>query len=158
MFTSKIIFSIYSRSFLDVPGPIPGAPVVVDTGRNWISLSWGKPEHRGAAPVVAYKVEAWRKGGENRWLDLGVSALNSFDAFNLKPETEYQFRITPRNRYGWGEAVVSDPITIGKFDELPEFIKTLPGQLKVLNGAEVTLDCEVFTTKKYPVNIAHLII
>lgn len=61
----------------------------------------------------------------------------------MKPEGEYLFRVTPRNRYGWGEAVVSDSITIGKFDELPEFIKTLPGQLKVLYGSDVTLDCEV---------------
>lgn len=89
------------------------------------------------------------KGGETRWVELGVSATNSFDAFNLKPEGEYQFRITPRNRYGWGESVQSDPIIIGKFDELPEFIKTLPGQLKALKGSELTLDCEVEKVKKF---------
>lgn len=72
---------------------------MVDTGRNWISLSWGKPENRGAAPVVAYRVEAWMKGAEGaRWVELGISGNNSFDAFNLKPGGEYQFRITPRNR------------------------------------------------------------
>lgn len=116
---------------------------MIDTGRNWISLSWGKPDHNGAAPILAYRVDSWVKGGEARWLEMGITPINSFDAFNLKPNGEYQFRVTPRNRYGWGEPVVSDPITIGKHDELPEFTRILQGQLKALRGSEVFLDCEV---------------
>nr|CAH7764905.1 unnamed protein product [Callosobruchus chinensis] len=80
---------------VNVPGPIPGPPVVTDTGRNWVSLSWGRPEHRGAAPVIAYRVEAWR---DARWAELGVTATNCFDAFDLAPGEGYQFRVTPRNR------------------------------------------------------------
>ena len=38
---------------LDVPGPVTSEPVVKDAGRNWLTLSWTKPEHRGTAPVVA---------------------------------------------------------------------------------------------------------
>lgn len=134
----------FFKLFLDVPGSISGSPIVTDTGRNWISLSWGKPANRGAAPVVAYKVESWMKGGEGaRWMEMGVSPLNNFDAFNLKPDGEYQFRITPRNRYGWGEPVYSDIIKVGQRNELPEFVKILPGQLKALIGTDVSLECEV---------------
>lgn len=116
---------------------------MTDSGRNWVSLAWCKPEVRGAAPVVAYRVDAWVKGEGARWNELGVSPINSFDAFNLKPETEYVFRVTPRNRYGWGESISSASIVVGKPIVLPEFVKILPGQQKVLKGTEVTLECQV---------------
>lgn len=90
-------------------------------------------------------MEAWQKGGDgpSRWIELGVTPLNGFDAFNLKPWAEYQFRVTPRNRYGWGESVVSDTIVVGKCHEIPEFVKILPGQVKVLKDSIFTLECEV---------------
>lgn len=82
------------------------------------------------------------KGGEARWVEIGMSPLNTFDAFNLKPEGEYQFRITPRNRYGWGEPAQSDTIIVGKRNELPEFTKILPGKVKALIGTSTQLECE----------------
>jgi len=56
----------------DVPGPISSEPVVIDGGKNWLSLSWGKAERKGPAPVVAYKVEAWLLGGDGgaRWVEV----------------------------------------------------------------------------------------
>ncbi|VEN46037.1 unnamed protein product [Callosobruchus maculatus] len=133
-------FLEYLVKHQDVPGPIPGPPVVTDTGRNWVSLSWGRPEHRGAAPVIAYRVEAWR---DARWAELGVTATNCFDAFDLTPGGQYQFRVTPRNRYGWGEAVQSAVVSVGSHAASPDFAKVLPGQMKALSGADVTLVCEV---------------
>lgn len=99
--------------------------------------------------MLAYRIEAWQKGGDgpSRWVELGVTPLNGFDAFNLKPWGEYQFRITPRNRYGWGESVVSDTIVIGKCHEIPEFVKILPGQIKALKQSILTLECEVKSPK-----------
>ncbi|KAK9886795.1 hypothetical protein WA026_018448 [Henosepilachna vigintioctopunctata] len=136
-------FLNYLVKYQDVPGPISEKIFVSDSGRNWISLSWGKPEYR-AAPVIAYKIEAWLRGGEGaRWKELGVSPINSYDAFNLKPGGQYQFRITPRNRYGWGEMVQSDIITVGDATGLPEFTNILPGQLKALLGSRVSLECEL---------------
>lgn len=57
---------------LDVPGPITSEPVVVDGGKNWLSLSWGKAERRGPAPVIAYKVDAWLLGSDGgaRWVEV----------------------------------------------------------------------------------------
>ncbi|XP_047350165.1 titin homolog isoform X6 [Vespa velutina] len=130
----------------DVPGPISSEPVVVDGGRNWLSLSWGKAERRGPAPVIAYKVDAWLMGGDGgaRWVELGITPINAIDAFNLRPGGEYRFRVTPRNRYGWGESVTtSNSFTVSEVVDLPEFIKILPGQLKALKGSTIKLECEI---------------
>lgn len=84
------------------------------------------------------------KEGGARWTELGVTPLNSYDAFNLKQGEEYHFRVTPRNRYGWGESVqTSKPIGIGSAGDRPEFKDILPGQLKVLLGQQAVLTCAV---------------
>ncbi|XP_043500905.1 titin homolog [Polistes fuscatus] len=130
----------------DVPGPIGSEPIVVDGGRNWLSLSWAKAERKGPAPVIAYKVDAWLMGGEGgaRWAELGITPINAFDAFNLRPGGEYKFRVTPRNRYGWGESVtMSSSVTVTELLDLPEFTKILPGQLKALQDATIKLECEI---------------
>ncbi|XP_039306923.1 titin isoform X3 [Solenopsis invicta] len=130
----------------NVPGPISSEPVVTDGGKSWLSLSWGKAERRGPAPVVAYKVEAWLLGSDGgaRWIELGVTPINAFDAFNLRPGGEYKFRVTPRNRYGWGEpGTMTNSVLMMESTDLPEFTKILPGQLKVLEGTSVKLECEI---------------
>ncbi|KAL7299322.1 hypothetical protein TKK_0007901 [Trichogramma kaykai] len=141
------------QSYLrNVPGPISSGPIVVDGGRNWLSLTWGKTVQRGPAPVIAYRVDAWQMGEEGgaRWIELGVTPINSFDAFNLRPGGEYKFRITPKNRYGWGESVtMSGSATVCDNIAIPEFTKILPDQLKALIGSTVQLECEVRSDSKY---------
>jgi hypothetical protein len=58
----------------DVPGPVAGEPIVTDSGRNWLTLSWPKSEVRGGAPVLAYRVEAWPLGGDGgaRWIEVCI--------------------------------------------------------------------------------------
>lgn len=132
--------------YIDPPAAISSEPIVVDSGKSHLSLSWGKPPHTDAAPVIAYRIEAWQFGADGgaRWTELGVSPINCFDVFNLKANSQYHFRVTPRNRYGWGHSVqTSSPITVGGAECLPEFTKILPGQLKVLLGRDFTLDCIV---------------
>uniref|UniRef100_A0A8D8WY19 Myosin light chain kinase, smooth muscle n=1 Tax=Cacopsylla melanoneura TaxID=428564 RepID=A0A8D8WY19_9HEMI len=127
----------------DVPEQISEPPIVSASGRNWLTLNWLKPQSDVLAPVLAYKVEAWKLGpdGGGFWNELGISATSSFDAFNLTPGAQYRFRVTPRNRYGWGESTMTNtPVTIGEHMGLPEFAEDLPGQLKVLVGSDVTLD------------------
>lgn len=129
---------------IEPPGPISSEPIVIDNGKNHLSLSWGKPSNTGAAPVIAYRVEAWLIGAEGgaRWNELGVTPINCFDVFNLKPGAQYHFRVTPRNRYGWGHSVqTTNPVTVGAFVTLPEFTKILPGQIKVLLGKDFILEC-----------------
>lgn len=72
-----------------------------------------------------------------------MTPINTFDAFNLKPGGEYKFQVTPRNRYGWGESVTTtNSVKVSDTDDLPEFTRILPGQLKVLESATVKLECE----------------
>lgn len=80
-----------------------------------------------------------------KMLQLGVSPINSFDAFFLKHGAEYKFRITARNRYGWGESVTTtETITIGSASDFPpDIVKDLPGPVKALQGDSITLECEV---------------
>lgn len=116
------------------------------SGNDYISLHWNKPDQTDAAPAIAYRIEAWLTGmdGGARWIELGQSPINSFDALNLKPGGLYHFRVSARNRYGWGPSVqTSTPIAAGNKEKLPEFIAGLPGQLKVLNDSNYTLECTV---------------
>lgn len=118
----------------------------MDTGKNHVSMSWLKPIMIDSAPVTSYRVESWQVGSDGgaRWNTLGVTPLNSFDAFNLKPGVEYHFRVTPKNRYGWGESVAtSSPVLVGVPLQMPEFTKILPGQMKALLGKPLVLECTV---------------
>nr|XP_037874741.1 titin homolog isoform X4 [Bombyx mori] len=138
--------SIADRKYKSVPERIPGEPCVVDGGNNWVSLAWPKSDPQTTAPVLAYKVESWLIGAEGgaRWVELGITPLNSFDAFNLKQGEEYHFRVTPRNRYGWGESSqTSSSIGVGLAGDRPEFVDILPGQLKILAGETANLTCSV---------------
>lgn len=122
----------------------------MDSGKNHVSLTWLKPQSNNSAPVLAYKVDLWLVGGEGGavWKEVGVTPTNSFDAFNLKQGCEYHFRITPKNRYGWGPSTQTTfPIVFGGAIQLPEFTKILTGQMKSLIDTETTLEC-VF--KGYP--------
>lgn len=52
---------------------------MVDGGKNWLSLSWGKAERRGPAPVIAYRVDAWLLGSDGgaRWVEVSSILLPS---------------------------------------------------------------------------------
>ncbi|XP_013147395.1 PREDICTED: muscle M-line assembly protein unc-89-like isoform X2 [Papilio polytes] len=136
--------TVDERRYKSVPNRIPGEPTVVDGGNNWISLAWPKVDPEGGAPVLAYKIESWLLGTEGgaRWIELGITPLCTFEAYNLKQGEEYHFRVTPRNRYGWGESVqTSTSFGVGLTGDRPEFVEVLPGQLKVLVGETATLKC-----------------
>lgn len=129
---------------LDPPGQIPNEPTVIDSSNNHLSLSWMKPPTNDAAPVISYRVDAWLVGkeGDATWKEIGTSPISSFDAFNLKHGCEYHFRVTPRNRYGYGPSTQTTyPIMFGDVVKLPEFTKILPGQLKALLNNDITLEC-----------------
>lgn len=117
----------------------------MDTGKDHVSLSWLKSDCAvDSAPATSYRVEAWQVGSDGgaRWQTLGVTPLNSFDAFNLKPGAEYHFRITPKNRNGWGESVTTScPVLVGVSLQMPEFTQILPGQMKALVGNPLLLEC-----------------
>ena len=73
-----------------------------------------------------------------------MTCITSTDVYHLKPEREYLFRITPRNKYGWGESLVSaTPIKTVSRTGLPLFHRQLHPQIKALEHTDVELLCEV---------------
>lgn len=103
-----------------------------------------KPPCHDAAPVIGYRIDAWLVGkeGDATWKEISTSPIASFDVFNLKPGCEYHFRVTPRNRYGYGPSTQTTyPVMFGDVVKLPEFTKILPGQLKALINDDITLEC-----------------
>ncbi|XP_046811447.1 muscle M-line assembly protein unc-89 isoform X4 [Lucilia cuprina] len=137
--------------FKDPPAAISTEPLLIDSGPTHISLSWGKPPTNNSAPVIAYRVDAWVVGhdGGAMWKELGLTPINSFDAFNLKSNVEYHFRVTPKNRYGWGPSVqTSAPLQVGGVECLPEFTVILPGQVKALLNKEFVLEAVVRGTPR----------
>ncbi|XP_065370324.1 muscle M-line assembly protein unc-89 isoform X7 [Calliphora vicina] len=137
--------------FKDPPAAVSTEPLLIDSGPTHISLSWGKPPTNNSAPVIAYRVDAWIVGHEGgaMWKELGLTPINSFDAFNLKSNVEYHFRVTPKNRYGWGPSVqTSAPLQVGGVECLPEFTVILPGQVKALLNKEFVLEAVVRGTPR----------
>ncbi|CAG0914301.1 unnamed protein product [Notodromas monacha] len=129
----------------DALAKLPSEPCIKEVGKTWVSLTWSRPEQDGAPPITAYKVEAKPMGEEN-WKEVGLSANIQYDAFNLNPEKEYIFRVTPRNKYGWGEPVTtSTPIQLlgPSRPRLPEFVRILPGHFRALAGYALKLKCQV---------------
>lgn len=103
-----------------------------------------KPPSNDAAPVISYRIDAWLVGKESdaTWKEIGTSPTANFDVFNLKHASEYHFRVTPRNRYGYGPSTQTTyPVIFGNVVKLPEFTKILPGQLKALISNDIVLEC-----------------
>ena len=73
-----------------------------------------------------------------------MTPITSMDVYNLKSEREYLFRITPRNKYGWGESTVSlNPVRTTQRTGLPQLHQQLHPQIKALNHTDLELVCEV---------------
>lgn len=103
-----------------------------------------KPPANESAPVISYRVDTWLVGkeGDATWKEIGTSPTANFDVFNLKHGSEYHFRVTPRNRYGYGPSTQTTyPLMFGDCVKLPEFTKILPGQLKALVNNDIVLEC-----------------
>lgn len=75
-----------------------------------------------------------------------MTSTNYIDVYNLKPGNEYKFRVTARNRYGWGRPVATaDYVVVSEPEYLPEFCQPLPGETKVLSRHSAILQCHVST-------------
>ena len=94
------------------------------------------------------KYQAWCSVNVNHFFffsKVAITPITSLDVYNLKPEREYLFRVTPRNKYGWGESVVSThSILTSQRTGLPQFTVSLYPQIKALLHSDVVLSCEVY--------------
>lgn len=95
-----------------------------------------------------------------------MSPIPSFDVYNLKTDREYLFRVTPRNKYGWGEAAMTpQPIRVGRRVEPPSLPHALPHHVRAMPGSCICIDAQVrrmttglyiFGAKKYTLHLHHM--
>lgn len=105
----KII--IIHSPFTDIPGP-PASIKFDEVLSEQIKVSWEAPLSDGGSPITNYVVDK-RETSRANWAQ--VSAKISGDTKECLVERlieghEYQFRVRAENRYGTGDAIVSDPV------------------------------------------------
>ncbi|XP_021346443.1 twitchin-like isoform X8 [Mizuhopecten yessoensis] len=94
----------------------PSAPNVDKITKNSVDLSWKKPSNDGGGKITGYIVEK-KKAGED-WKECAEVAGTSCTVPNLNEGDEVQFRVTPVNAFGPGEA--SHPTSVIKVENQPE--------------------------------------
>ena len=118
--------------------------MIKEVGSSWASLCWKKPEVTRGSPVITYKVEAWLCGEGAFWVELGRTPIPQFDAFNLKPDKCYHFRVTARNKRGWGDAIMtSHKVDLSRPTVMPTINSDLEPVVKALAGSRLRLPVRV---------------
>merc|ERR1719270_650500 len=118
--------------------------MIKEVGTNWVSLCWKKPQLSRGSPVITYKVEAWLCGEGAFWVELGRTPIPQFDAFNLKPDKCYHFRVTARNKRGWGESIMtSHKVDLSRPTVMPTISSDLEPVVKALAGSRLRLPVRV---------------
>ena len=118
--------------------------MIKEVGSNWVSLCWKKPPISRGSPVVTYKVESWLCGEGAFWVELGRTPIPQYDAFNLKPNKCYHFRVTARNKSGWGESIMTThKVDLNRPTQMPVISSSLDPVIKALKGSSVRLSVQV---------------
>ena len=118
--------------------------MIKEVGSNWVSLCWKKPPVSRGSPVITYKVESWLCGEGAFWVELGRTPIPQFDAFNLKPNKCYHFRVTARNKGGWGEALMTmHKVDLSKPTQMPVISSNMDSVIKCLKGSSVSLSVKI---------------
>ena len=118
--------------------------MIKEVGSNWVSLCWKKPAVTRGSPVLTYKVEAWLCGEGAFWVELGRTPIPQFDVFNLKPNKCYHFRVTARNKRGWGDSIMTtNKVDLSKPTQMPSITAELDPVIKALVGNDFKLTVQV---------------
>ena len=125
----------------------PGAVtdiMIKEVGCNWVSLCWKKPCITKGSPIHSYKVEAWLCGEGAFWVELGRTPIPQYDVFNLKPDKSYHFRVTARNKRGWGDSIMTThKVDLSKPTQMPTITSDIDNVLKTLSGSLVKLNVRI---------------
>ncbi|XP_064474530.1 titin homolog isoform X2 [Ornithodoros turicata] len=90
-----------------VPGP-PLDPVVTERGPTWATLAWTRPIDDGGEAISAYRIH-FRETPSKVWREKGVCRICVFDVYGLKPNTDYVFQVSAKNKNGWSQSAVAVP-------------------------------------------------
>lgn len=97
--------------YLDVPGP-PASIKLEEVLSDRVKLSWTAPLTDGGSPITNFIVDK-RESSRTNWAQ--VSAKIGRDKTEICVERlimghEYLFRVRAENRYGAGDAILTDPV------------------------------------------------
>ncbi|BET02336.1 IG_like [Nesidiocoris tenuis] len=84
----------------EVPGDC-GWPEMQVTGRGRATITWNRPQHEGASPIIAYKVEVAYETRPSRWIQLGICPTSRLEASGLE-EGGLWIRVSAANIHGYG--------------------------------------------------------
>ncbi|KAE9543197.1 hypothetical protein AGLY_003108 [Aphis glycines] len=97
------------------PGPME-APIVKEYSDTEILLRWDHPKHDGNAPILCYQLEV--RENESEWELVAKNIDHEFWLMqNLRPYTNYEFRLAAMNHIGWGPTGPSSPIVRTHFPD-----------------------------------------
>uniref|UniRef100_A0A8C6SWI9 Neural cell adhesion molecule 1b n=1 Tax=Neogobius melanostomus TaxID=47308 RepID=A0A8C6SWI9_9GOBI len=97
-----------SKEFLLIQADVPSAPSVSEVRpfSTTAQIYFEEPESNGGVPVLRYRAE-WRAPGSGRWTHKVFEAQDGFVSemiiTDLKPETNYEVRLSAINGKGEGE-------------------------------------------------------
>ncbi|XP_060852356.1 obscurin isoform X8 [Rhopalosiphum padi] len=97
------------------PGPME-APIVKEYSDTEILLRWDHPKHDGNAPILCYQLEV--RENESEWELVAKNIDHEFWLMqNLRPYTNYEFRLAAMNHIAWGPTGPSSPIVRTHFPD-----------------------------------------
>ncbi|KAK7869432.1 hypothetical protein R5R35_008161 [Gryllus longicercus] len=81
----------------------PDSPEASEVSDTEVLLRWKQPKDDGNSPVLCYGLQ-YKAADDVEWIDSASNIDHEFYLVsNLKPNTNYLFRLSCRNRIGWSE-------------------------------------------------------
>ncbi|XP_049802568.1 obscurin isoform X4 [Schistocerca nitens] len=81
----------------------PDSPEASEVSDTEVLLRWKQPKDDGNSAVLCYSLQ-YKEADNVEWLDVANNIDHEFFlVHDLKPTTNYQFRLSARNRIGWSE-------------------------------------------------------
>ncbi|XP_041657635.1 neural cell adhesion molecule 1a isoform X3 [Cheilinus undulatus] len=126
--TATNVMGTESKEFLLIQAEVPSSPVVhmVEPFSSTAVVHFREPESLGGVPIIRYKVE-WRLPGRD-WMSKEHDAdedLSKITIVGLKPETNYEVKMSAINGKGEGES------------SMPYNFKTEPVQYSFTISSEI---------------------
>ncbi|XP_050440778.1 obscurin isoform X40 [Adelges cooleyi] len=124
-----------------VPG-IMDAPVIKEFSDTEILVRWDHPKSDGNAPILCYQLEVRENEGE--WEIVAKNIDHEFWLMqNLRPYTNYEFRLAAMNRIAWGPTGPASAVVRTSFPDCPK-LEVPPAMLNLQiiteNGHEIIGD------------------
>jgi titin len=82
----------------------PGEPELVESGSNFVNLTWTRPESDGGDSITGYWIEK-REKGYDKWIRTNTNQIQStsYIVTNLYENRDYEFRVLAENQAGLSE-------------------------------------------------------